>query len=71
MSEFHEARILRCPGCGKQFASCEGPLCSCEEDARDVLDEMSREEEEYLGNCIEEEEKAEEAFDNGPFGVGA
>ena len=51
MSEFNEARILKCPGCGKQFASCEGPLCSCEEDYHDMLAEMKREEEEYEGNC--------------------
>ena len=40
MSEFEESRTLTCPCCKKRFAECEGPLCSCEEDARDMLDEM-------------------------------
>ena len=40
MSEFEESRTLTCPCCKKRFAECEGPLCSCEEDARDVLAEM-------------------------------
>ena len=59
MSEFEESRTLTCPCCKKRFAECEGPLCSCEEDAWDMLEEMKREEDEA------------EAFDNGPFGVGA
>jgi hypothetical protein len=45
MSEFFDTQTLTCPGCKKQFTSCEGPLCSCEEDARDVLEEMQRERE--------------------------
>lgn len=44
MSEFFATRTLQCPGCKKFFTECEGPLCSCEEDARDMLDEMRREE---------------------------
>ena len=42
MSEFFATRTLQCPGCKKFFTECEGPLCSCEEDARDVLEEMKR-----------------------------
>ena len=59
MSEFFATRTLQCPGCKKFFTECEGPLCSCEEDARDVLEEMKR---------LDDEE---EAFDNSEFGVGA
>ena len=40
MSEFEESRTLTCPCCKKRFAECEGPLCSCEEDAWDELQEM-------------------------------
>ena len=48
MSEFFDAHICKCPGCGRRFASCEGPLCSCMEDAEDILAEMrmAREEDE-------------------------
>ena len=59
MSEFFATRTLQCPCCKKFFTECEGPLCSCEEDTRDMLEEMQRELDD------------EEAFDNGPFGAGA
>jgi len=43
MSEFFDAYLCKCPHCGKQFASCEGPLCDCldrqdeaEEDEEDL-----------------------------------
>jgi hypothetical protein len=47
MSEFFDTQTLTCPGCKQKFTSCEGPLCSCEEDARDVLEEMQRDEQEF------------------------
>lgn len=37
--EIHD--VLQCPGCKKLFDASEGPLCSCEEDARDVMEEMN------------------------------
>jgi len=47
MSEFEESRTLTCPCCKERFTECEGPLCSCEEDAWDVLEEMRREREAF------------------------
>lgn len=41
MSEFFDAYICKCPYCGKQFASCEGPLCDCLE----LMDEIKKGEE--------------------------
>jgi len=31
MSEFGEARNVKCPHCGEPFCTCEGPLCDCME----------------------------------------
>jgi len=45
MSEFFDAHLIRCPYCGKQFASCEGPLCDCLDRAeeRETEDEEGEE----------------------------
>ena len=51
MTDFENGELAQCPGCKKLFAVSEGPLCSCEEDARDVMEEMdiSRKEMELRG----------------------
>ena len=36
MSEFQDARIVRCEVCNRSYASCEGPLCDC--DANEYCD---------------------------------
>lgn len=36
MSEFEEARTLKCPVCGTRYASCEGFECSCFEDREEL-----------------------------------
>ena len=32
MSEFYDARIVKCSTCGTKYASCEGPLCDCNQE---------------------------------------
>lgn len=50
MSEFWESRNVKCRWCGKLYATCEGPLCDCEEramEAEEMLREMEREREAF------------------------
>ena len=36
MSEFSDAKVKRCPICGKPFATCEGMECHCMEEQEEL-----------------------------------
>jgi len=55
MTEYENGDLAVCPYCKKLFSRADGPLCSCEEDAQDVMEEMEISRKEY--ESMRKEEK--------------
>ena len=48
MTDFTDARIVKCPYCKTSFCEQEGPLCDCLMDAQDIEQEIEQDEDEPL-----------------------
>jgi len=44
MTDFTDARIVRCPYCKTPFCEQEGTLCDCAYDAQDIEQEIDKDE---------------------------